>query len=213
MMLKSLLRFLAYLFVLSFFSASHADSSVDFFRAVNVDNDRTVRELLKAGFDPNTRNPQGQVGLFLALREESLKAAAALIEHPAIVIDATSPADETPLMMACLRGNTAFAMRLLERGAALNRPGWTALHYAASGPQTPLVALLLDRGADIDAQSPTRMTALMLAARYGPHETAELLLKRGADTKLRDDRQRSAADLARGAGRERLAAQLEAAPR
>ncbi len=206
-------RYAIYLAAVVCFSSSHADPAVDFFRAVNIDNERTVKSLLADGLDPNTPNPQGQVGLFLAMRDESPKVAAVLLAHPAVRVDATTPADETPLMMACLRGSTEWATKLLDRGAAINRKGWTPLHYAASGPQTALVTLLLDRGADIDAASPNRSTPLMMAARYGASESAELLLSRGADTKARNDRDLTAAAFARAAGREALAARIEAAAR
>ena len=211
--MRNYLKIIFYLFVLVAFNAARADATVDFFRAVNVDNDRAIQALLDRGFDPNTRNPQGQGALFLALREESIKVAAALLAHPAIQVDATTAADETALMMAALRGNVDWIARLLERGAALNRPGWTPLHYAATGPSTAAVKLLLDRGAQINAASPNRSTPLMMAARYGPSESAELLLARGADARLRNDKSLSAADFARSAGRESLAATLETAAR
>ena len=184
---------------------------MDFFRAVSIDNERAVRDLLAAGFDPNTLNEKGQVGLFLALQEDSLKVAAALLAHPAIRVDAATSADETPLMMAAMRGNLEWTMRLLDRGAAINRAGWTPLHYAASGPAVAVVKLLLDRGAAIDTPSPNRSTALMMAARYGSEEAVQLLLSRGASTKLRNDRQMTPADFARSAGREPLAILLDAA--
>lgn len=205
-------KFAIYLLVFAQ-SLAYANPSVDFFRAVNVDNDRSVKDLLASGFDPNTANEKGQVGLYLALREESFKVAAALLAHPATRIDATTEADETPLMMAAMRGNLDWTQRLLERGAAINRMGWTPLHYAASGPEVAVVKLLLDRGAVIDAPSPNSTTALMMAARYGPHDSVELLLQRGANPKLRNQRQMTPADFASSVGREPLARLLEAAAR
>lgn len=206
-------RFVVYLFVLAGFSQAIADQSVTFFRAVNVDNDRTVKELLAAGFDPNASNPQGHGGLFLSMREGSFKVAQALLAHPNIRVDAATPADETPLMMACIRGHLEWAQKLLDRSAAINRPGWAPLHYAASGTERSVLAMLLDRGAAIDAPSPNRSTPLMMAARYGFEDAADLLLKRGANAKLRNDLQLNAADFARAAGREPLALRLEAAAR
>jgi uncharacterized protein len=211
--MRNYLRFIVYLFVLIASSHACADQAVSFFRAVNVDNDRTVKELLAAGFDPNTSNPQGQAGLFLAMREGSFKVAEALLAHPHVRVDAPNLADETPLMMACLRGHVEWVVKLLDRSAALNRPGWTPLHYAASGPEPRLLGLLLDRGAELNAPSPNRSTPLMMAARYGPEDAADLLLKRGANAKLRNDLQLTAADFARTAGREQLALRLEAAAR
>ena len=209
--MRNYFKSLCYVVVTAASFAVSASSNVDFFRAVNVDNDRTVKELLAAGFDPNTANEKGQVGLYLALQQESLKVATALLAHPAIRIEATTAADETPLMMAAMRGNLEWTQRLLDRGAAVNRAGWTPLHYAASGPGVSVVKLLLDRGAAIDAPSPNRSTALMMAARYGSEEAVQLLLSRGASAKLRNDRQMSPADFARSAGRETLAALLESA--
>ena len=209
--MRNYFKHLLYLVVIAVNSSVFASPAVDFFRAVSVDNDRAVKRLLAAGLDPNTANDKGQVGLFLALQEESLKVATALLGHPATRIDATTAADETPLMMAAMRGNLEWTQRLLERGAAINRAGWTPLHYAASGPAVAVVKLLLDRGAAIDAPSPNRSTALMMAARYGAEESVQLLLARGANAKLRNERQMAAADFARSAGREPLAVLLEAA--
>jgi hypothetical protein len=49
----------------------------------------------------------------------------------------------------------------------------------------------------------------MMAARYGAEPSVDLLLQRGADPKLKNDRQLSAADFARQGGREALAQRLE----
>lgn len=202
-------RFVLYLFVAIGFSSVLADDRVDFFRAIGVDDVRTVKSLLAQGFDPNTPSEQGQLPLYVAMREGAPRVAAELLAHPALKVDAVNAAGETALMMAALRGEVDFLPRLLERGAALERAGWTALHYAASGPQTRAVALLLDRGARVDALSPNRSTALMMAARYGPESSVDLLLARGADIRLRNDLGLGAADFARLGGREALSERLQ----
>lgn len=207
------LRLLVYLFVSFIFSSAHAGAYEDFFRAVNVDNVRTVNQLLERGFDPNAADEKGQVGLYLALREGSLQVAEALLKHPGLKVDAVNAADETPLMMAALRGNLEWTQRLLDRGAQLNRKGWTPLHYAASGPEPKVVSLLLDRGAEIEARSPNGTTPLMMAARYGAYVAAERLLARGADPRARNDLGLGAADFARQGDREALAVKLEQAAR
>ena len=160
-------------------SSAQADALVDFFRAVHLDDVRTVQRLLDEGLDPNSLNDKGQPGLFVAMRDDAPKVAAALLAHPKIKVDLANASNETPLMMAALRGHAALAEQLIGRGAAVNRAGWTPLHYAATGPQTAMVALLLQRGADIEALSPNRSTPLMMAARYGPESSVELLLARG----------------------------------
>lgn len=212
-MLINHFRYILYVIVLFAFSVANAQPSVDFFRAIHLDDASKVKQLLDRGFDPNTVDEKGQVGLYLAFRDESPKAAAALMAHPQTRIDAVNQADETPLMMAALRGQLEGARLLLDRGAALNRPGWTPLHYAASGPEPRMVALLLERGAQVEAPSPNRSTPLMMAARYGPEEAVDLLLARGASLRARNDAGLGAVEFAELAGRESLTARLKAAAR
>ena len=190
-------RFIVYLLVITACGSTRADSYVDFFRAVNVDNDRTVSELLARGFDPNTKSESGQVALFLAMRDDAPKVAAALLASPALNVDAANATGETPLMMAALKGRLGWAKKLIERGAKVHKPGWAPVHYAATGPNTELLAMLLDRGADINALAPNRNTPLMMAARYGPENNVKLLVQRGADKKLINERNLSAADMAK----------------
>ena len=189
--------------------AAHAGSFEDFFSAVATDNAATVKVLLERGFDANAPDEKGQQALFLALRAEAFKVAAVLLTHPGIKLDVSNAAGETALMMAALRGQTDWARKLIERGAAVHKEGWSPLHYAATGPATPLVLLLLDRGATIDALSPNRTTPLMMAAQYGGEASVDLLLSRGASLRARNDHGLAAADFARLGGRDALAAKLE----
>lgn len=212
-MLKICLKIAVYVVVTLLVSTASADTAVSFFRARAIDNDRSVRAYLAEGFDPNTANFQGQPALVLAVKEESWKVAAALLAHPATRVDEPNTHGETALMMAALRGNLEWTQRLVERGSALSRPGWTPLHYAATGPGVPVVQWLLKKGAPIDALSPNRSTPLMMAARYGPEEAADWLLAQGANPRLRNDRDMNAADFARSAGRVKLAERLDAAAR
>ena len=214
-MLKFCLKFAAYGLVMAGFLGAvpvRAQSEVAVQRAVNVDDDRTIRRWLAGGGDPNRLDERGQTPLIAALRDESFKVAAALLEAPGLRVDATNHAGETALMMAALKGQLAWAQRLVAAGAAINREGWTPLHYAASGGGFEVVRWLLEQGAQIEAPSPNRSTALMMAARYGASESVELLLARGADTRLRNDRGLTAADFARSAGRDALAERMAAPP-
>jgi len=208
-MLKSLLQ----LFLAIWVSAAHAGAYEDWFRAVDRDDGRTARQLLERGFDPNAPDERGNPSLFLALRGQGSAVAEVLLTHPELRLDVPNANGETPLMIAALHGRLDWVRRLLDRGAAVNRDGWTPLHYAASGPEPQVVQLLLDRGARIDAPSPNRSTPLMLAARYGDERNALLLVQRGADLTLRNDRALNAADFARLGGRDSLARRLEPAAR
>jgi uncharacterized protein len=203
------LKISVYLVVALGVSVAMAGAYEDFFKAIENDDAGQVTALLQRGFDPNTRDEKGQVGLYLALRSDASQVAEALWAHPGLDVEAANSAGETPLMMAALRGRLAWARRLLDRGANPHRVGWAPVHYAATGPDPGVVALLLTRGAPVDARSPNGTTPLMMAARYGNQDSVDVLLKAGANARLRNDRDLGAADFARAEGRTALASRLE----
>ncbi len=202
-------KYLLYLVLAVVVSSARAGAYEDFFRGIELDRPIMVSDLLAQGFDPNAANEKGLSGLYLALRGESFKAFDALMAHPGLKVDVANEVGETPLMMAALRGSADACRRLIERGAQVNRPGWSPLHYAATGPEPQTVKLLLDRGADVDAPSPNGSTALMMAARYGAEDSVFVLLEHKADAQLRNQQNMTAADFARSAGRDKLAARIE----
>src|SRR4051812_9140822 len=103
----------------------------NFFRAVQLDDASTVKALLAAGVNPNQPNPAGgEPALVLAVREGSMRVFQALLDHPGIQLDAPAMNGNTALMMAAFKRNRPAAEALVARGAAVNRPGWTPLHYA-----------------------------------------------------------------------------------
>lgn len=202
-----------YLSVAIGMSSAFAGAYDDFFAAVNRDDGSAIQALIKRGFDPNSRDPAGQTGLHLALRDESPRVVKALLESPGLDVNVHNASAESPLMMAALRGNLDMTRLLLERGAKVHQDGWSPLHYAATGPEPKLVALLLDRGAPIEALSPNKTTPLMMAAGYGAEANVDLLLSRGADKRVRNDKDLDAAGFAKLGGREFLLARLAVTPR
>jgi ankyrin repeat protein len=191
------LKFIVYLLLaLGIFSA-HAGSYEDFFVAVKRDDPATLGQLLQRGFDPNTVSPDGMTGLFIALREGALKSATLLAGWRTTKAETRTAQDESPLMMAALRGHLEIAKTLIARDADVNKTGWTPLHYAATGGHLEMIALLLDNSAYIDAESPNGTTPLMMAAQYGSPAAVKLLLEAGADVTLRNQLGLSALDFAR----------------
>ena len=85
---------------------------------------------------------------------------------------------------------------LIQRDADINHPGWTSLHYAATGGHASIIQLLLDESAYIDAESPNGTTPLMMAARYGNEKAVRLLLSEGADLNLKNQLGFTALDFA-----------------
>ena len=213
--MRNYFKNVVYLVVLLGHSLLHAGSYDDFFVAIKQDNAGAITSLLKRGFDPNTPDAQGEPGLYLALREPSLKVAEALIVWPKTNVEARTPQDESPLMMAALKGHLDLAKKLIERGADVNKTGWTPLHYAATNGHLAIMELLLENHAYIDAESPNGSTPLMMAAHYGSPAAVKLLLEAGADPTLKNQLGLTAIDFARRGNRkdaeELIAASMRAA--
>lgn len=172
--------------------------------------------LLRRGFDPNTRDAKGQVGLVIALKQESDKAFDALLAARNTQVEARNAQDESPLMMAAIKGNVEAVRKLIARDADVNKTGWAPLHYAASGgteQHLRIAALLLENHAYIDAASPNGTTPLMMAAQYGSAEMVKLLLDEGADPTLKNQLGLTVVNFAQRVSRSELAAQLSAAIR
>lgn len=208
MNLKLYFRYAIYLIVCLWNFSAHAGSYDDFFAAIKRDHPAMMKGVLAQGFDPNTVDELGSPGVVFALRIESYEAAAVLIDSPKLLVNAANPQGETALMMACLRGQQTLAARLLQRGADLNRDGWSPLHYAAAGEDERMVVWLLQRGAAVNATAPNGNTPLMMAAQTGASASVEILLAKGADVKRLNGMNLSAADIAEQAGRDNLAERL-----
>lgn len=200
-MSRFLFKLAACLLVAAPFSLAHAGSYEDFFAAIRRDDAAVVQDLLRRGFDPNTPAPDGQPGLMLAVREPAPKAAQVLIAWPETRVDPRNADDETPLMLAALKGQTEVVRQLIARDADVNKPGWAPLHYAATHGHLAIMALLLEHHAFIDAQSPNGTTPLMMAAHYGTPAAVKLLLEAGADLDMRNQLGLSALDFAKRGNR------------
>ncbi|MBC5786231.1 ankyrin repeat domain-containing protein [Ramlibacter sp. USB13] len=211
--MRNHLKFVLYLLLAIAFSAAHAGSYEDFFQAIKRDDPKAINELLRRGFDPNTIDPSGRQGLFLALQEGSLKAAEALVDWPKTKVEWRSAKDESPLMIAALKGHKELVRKLIARDADVNKPGWAPLHYAATGGHLEIMLMLLDEHAFIDAESPNKTTPLMMAAMYGSTAAVRLLLEAGADPVMRNELGMSAVDFAQRANRPDAAELIAAAIR
>jgi uncharacterized protein len=208
--MRNRIRFIAALVLAFALPWSYAGSYDDFFVAITRDDPKALTELLQRGFDANTIDPKGRQGLFLALQLGSLKAADVLIAWPKTQVEWRSAKDESPLMIAALKGYQEQVRKLIARDADVNKTGWTPLHYAATAGNVEMIALLLDENAYIDAESPNKTTPLMMAAMYGSTPAVRALLEAGADPTLRNQLGLSAVDFAQR-GKRPDAAELIAA--
>ena len=128
----------------------------------------------------------------------------------------------TPLGDAACAGREDLVAWLFEHGARIDLPGECAptLHHAVSGGNTAIVAMMLARGADVDAHTRRAGTALHVAARSDERlDVLRQLLEAGADVTRRSRIGRaslvdeSALEVARRRGAWRAVELLEAAGR
>ena len=180
----------------------------DLVMAAEMNEPRAVIALLLKGVDPNLADSRGRTALFTAVREGSQRALDSLLVAPQLRIDAVNANGETPLMIAAIRGSLPAVQALVKRGAAVNREGWTPLHYACSGPDNGVAAFLIAQGADLNARSDNGTTPLMMAARYGSGDLVPLLLKAGAEPRAANEQELTAADFAARGGRDVMAKEL-----
>jgi ankyrin repeat protein len=160
-----------------------------------------VRLLLMAGADPNRPGERGETSLELAARRGTVTVAELLIDAGAEV---NPRGASTPLIEAVEARNTAMVELLLSRGAdpnARDERGNTPLYYGVETrtgmPGLDIVKLLLENGAAADGRNSGGVTALLRAVAAGKREEAALLLSRGADPNLPDEKGRTPLSAAR----------------
>lgn len=167
-----------------------------FIQAVKFNARSRVEELLAQGENPNACDTADTPMLVLALHEDAFDVASLLIHQPNINFEQSNRHQETALMMAALKGQLAIVKDIVQRGAEIDRPGWSPLHYAASNGHLEIVRYLIEQGAHVDAASPNHTTPLMMAARGGYIHIVKLLLDVDADIFLKNDLDLTAADFA-----------------
>ena len=177
--------------------------------AVSIDNVRDTSRLVEQGVDANAPDARGDTALIAAIRDDAKRVIDYLIASPKVDLDRTNASLETAMMIAAFRNRPDVVAKLIERGAQVNRRGWTALHYAAAAGDAESVKILLEHYAYIDAESPNKTTPLMMAARSNHAEIVHLLIDEGADPTPINERDLAAADFARRAGDDDLARWLD----
>ena len=136
-----------------------------------------------------------------------------LLDRDGALVNAFGADGNVPLGLAAFFGKLEAMRRLLDRGAdvglaARNVMNVQPLHAAVAARSAEGVAMLLGRGADVNARQQVAYTPLMGAASGGRDDIADLLLKRGADPSLVSEDGKTAATVAAEHGHTGMAAKL-----
>ncbi len=148
-------------------------------------------------------NHKKELDLFEACAIGKINAVKKQIEKNPGLLGSFSNDGFTPLGLACYFGHHEIADFLIKKGAQINiasKNGFevTPLHSAVAGSHLAIVKLLLDNGANPNAEQIAGIRPLHAAAHKGESEIVELLLKNGADPNARNEEGKTAADLAMG---------------
>ncbi len=173
---------------------AQSDPRIELLEAARLGNDAATLRLLLRGVDPNIREKDAGPVIVFAAREKSFGVVRTLALDSRTLIDAPNAQKETALMFAALHGDLETVKVLIQKGAEVNREGWSPLHYAASSGHTQVIKFLLENHAYIDAASPGNVTPLMLTARHTHTSASRLLVEEGADPSLKSDQGLTAAD-------------------
>lgn len=90
-----------------------------------------------------------------------------------------------------------------------DKAGNTALMMAVIGGASPIVDLLIEKGADVNAQNRHGGNALARAAHFGHDELVRQLLAKGANAEMKDAAGQDAADWAKMNGHAAIAAHIK----
>jgi quinoprotein dehydrogenase-associated probable ABC transporter substrate-binding protein len=148
--------------------------------ALMRDHVPSIKVLLEHGADMEKPGQDGFRPLPLAIAEDKYEAAKALMEAGADVNTPSGDEGLTPLMIAA--GQTS--------------PAEGAMFLPGSTRPTDIARGLLDRGADVNAQSKSGVTALMVAATHNNPPMIGMLIDAGADPAVKNNLGQTAADVA-----------------
>jgi quinoprotein dehydrogenase-associated probable ABC transporter substrate-binding protein len=144
----------------------------------------SIKVLLENGADVDKPGPDGVHPLSLAIADSRYEVAKVLIEGGADVGAASGPDGLTPLMVV----------------SAQTAPAEGARFVPGSARPTDIAASLIERGAAVDTQAKSGMTALMIAASHNNAPMIGLLMDAGADPALKNEQGLTATDVAQKNG-------------
>jgi ankyrin repeat protein len=167
-------------------AASGPQSLIDLIRAGN--REAVLAAITSPDIDVNAADPDGSTPLLWATYKVDHEMVRALLKKGAKA-KVTNHYGDSPLIEAVKLGDVELVRMLLDAGADPNSPNQdnqTALMLASTIGSLPIAEMLIKRGAKVNAVESYRgQNALMWAAAEDHPDLVDLLLKHGADVKVR----------------------------
>ncbi len=151
------------------------------------------------GVDIDFQDSEGSTALMLAINNWHTEVAK-LLFYKGADFNLKTCCGQTALMSAAYSGNIEIVRLFIEDGVDIDlqdSENITALMLAALHGHMKVVRLLLHNGADPNLKTRCSITALMSAAYSGHKDIVKLLIENGANINTRDDKNKTATDLAR----------------
>jgi ankyrin repeat protein len=175
--------------------------------AASDDNLSLIKILLAEGKNINQADTKGNTPLNRALMNKNVELAKYLVSRGA-QLNTVNKSGQSPLNMAVRHGDDPLIKQMLANVVDLDP---TLLNAAVHAQKLEIVALLLDKGVNVNVQDPkSGWTPLHFAALVNNYEIAALLLKHGASTRIRSHKDRSAMNIAADKNHLQLANLIEA---
>ena len=190
---------LARLFEKSKDPAALADARKWYRMAAAQGHERAAQQLKRLGSrSAPAQRDIGPKALFSAIRHNNESLIDTLIANGAD-LELVDAQGNTPVMAALLAGWPRLAGKLMTKIRYLgqaNAKGMLPLQLASARGYRSIVVDLLDRQVNINEADTRGETALMAAIKNTRSDIAELLLERGADPRLKNNKNQSAIDIA-----------------
>lgn len=160
---------------------------------------KTLQGLLKAKSNLNEKDKTGHTALMIAASNGRKEVVKILLENK-VDINIKDDEGQSALYYALIGEQPSIALSLVEQGASLDDisgDGESALLVATTANANDVMSLVIKKKPSlVNKASNFGTTPLMEAARFGSAKTVRLLLKAGANQKLKNQNGKTALDIA-----------------